>query len=212
MSSGNLSFVQSLTDDKTSNDMINKAILLEIPFYSFKPLFMFDPQHALKGLRNALFNSTFDKYDLRTQCYPLQSADGAITVEDLRELFKHDTALYVSNRTLSSKNLWLDPWTKQSVKLILQVFNPIVLSKLKQMPEYKATTDFIDNACKLLIGTFVSPGKEYGKFDAVVSPKPAILKQVSDAFEFFRSLQDDNPDSCLHIKTYLCISSIRYGF
>lgn len=210
MSSGNLSFVQLLTQE-TAAQMANKAITLNIPFYHFKPLFIFDAQHSLKSLRNALFASTFQEYDLVNQCYPLQISHKPITVDHLREMYKQDTSMFVANRTLTEANLWPDAWSKQSVPLCLQIFNHIVLSAMKDEVEYEGTYQYILNASKLLIGTIVAPGRNYQGYSDLTSSNHPLINQMKQAFEYFSKWRQSDPDSFLHVKTYLTISSINYG-
>ena len=210
MSSGNLSFVQLLAS-KSGMQMINQPIKLYIPFYDHQPLFLFDSQHALKSLRNAMFGSTFQKFNIINQCYPLQCKKNPITVDHLRTLYKNDDGLWLMNRKLTQATLYLDPWSKQDVGLALNIFDPTVLSALKDEADYKGTYDFILNSSKLLVGTIVAPGKNDKTYSNLTDSKHEIITQMKKAFVYFKNWSETDPDSSLHIKTYLAISSIRYG-
>eukprot|EP01083_Nonionella_stella_P107758 312493_1 len=210
MSAANLSFIHMLSG-KTSDDLIGSAILLDIPFYSRPTVFLFDAQHSLKSLRNALFDSRHNTRHAQHHTYPLQSGSDPITVDHLREMYKRDTTTYLSNRTLSDACLYLNPWSKQRVPLALKVFNAVVSSKMDGVDEYKGTKEYIDNTMKLLIGTFVAPLKGTGVFDNITTPQNGMIDRIAEAFQYFEQLQT-NVHSKLHIKRYLMISSIRYGF
>ena len=213
MSSPNLSLIQMLSGGKNCQQLSDKEILLDIPFYDRKVLFMFDAQHSLKSLRNALFDSREIKRNVQTQTFPLQFGKYPISVDHLRTLYEQDTTTYLSNRTLSEASLYLNAWSKQRVSLALNIFNENVYSAMDGIDEYKGTMEYIQNTMKLLVGTFVAPNsKGTGSFDNIITPKNGMIDQLDDAFKYFHKLQTNENCKGLHVKKYLMISSIRYGF
>eukprot|EP01083_Nonionella_stella_P063821 165853_1 len=53
--------------------------------------------------------------------------------------------------------------------------------------------------------------EDTGVFDNITTPQNGMIDRIAEAFQYFEQLQT-NVHSKLHIKRYLMISSIRYGF
>lgn len=204
MSSPNLSFILSNSEAKNSRALVGKPIQLIFPFYSHPVTYMFDAPHTLKGSRNTLESSSGDTATLKSV------NGGTITIDHLRQLYRNDTAFYVENRTLSQSCLWLNPWSRQRVGLALQIMNEIVVSKLKQIEEFKGTCEYIENVRRLLVGSFVAPSKGTGAYDYITSTDNALLDTLKSSYSYFERFFELNPG--VHVKKQLMISSIRYGF
>eukprot|EP01083_Nonionella_stella_P254536 874528_1 len=216
MSSTNLSFVKLLTN-KRSSDLVGEPILVHLPFYTHPFVYMFDPHHSLKNLRNAMEKSIHKNMNILTNTYPLQTDGDIISWEHIEMLYNEDLDVdWVRHRTLSQNAVYLDPWTKQRVNLALDVFSGNVVSGLEyykqQGHDVDGTLQYIKAVRKLLVGTFIDSTQSNGQYDQIKTMQNPILDRIRGAWDWFAQFQSNNADSNLSSKTYLAISSIRFGF
>eukprot|EP01083_Nonionella_stella_P254538 874536_1 len=216
MSSTNLSFVKLLTN-KRSNELMGGPILVNLPFYPHPFVYMFDPHHSLKNLRNALDKSIHKNMNILTNTYPLQTNGDIISWEHIEMLYNEDLDVdWVRHRTLSKDAVYLNPWTKQRVNLALDIFSDNVVSGLeyykREGHDVDGTLQYIKAVRELLVGTFIDSTQANGDYDEIKKMDNPILTRIRSAWDWFARFQMDNEDSNLSTKTYLAISSIRFGF
>lgn len=219
-SSFNGSFVTSLVGKDIHELSLHRgAILAPMPLYEEKDpalLCKFDPVHVMKGVRNALENSSFENYNHELKCYPLQNGANKITIDDIRKI--NDKK--IGNKfdrcyTLSQQALKTDRFSRQSVSLVLEIFNAHTESALmedckRQGKPESETCKFIRHT-RLLFEPFVNPSKG-SKFTCIASTDHPIFEQLKKSMKYFEDLQKNNPNSCLHDKTFLGMKSFVYGF
>ena len=89
-------------------------------------------------------------------CFKLQDGNNAISWDWLIEIDKSSVGgLYAVGRTISSKALYLNSWSKQRVNLALDIFNEKVESVLKSEFEKKNKMEIQRTlASKVRIGLF----------------------------------------------------------
>eukprot|EP01083_Nonionella_stella_P315173 1137607_1 len=112
--------------------------------------------------------------------------------------------------------VYLNPWTKQRVNLALDIFSDNVVSGLeyykREGHDVDGTLQYIKAVRELLVGTFIDSTQANGDYDEIKKMDNPILTRIRSAWDWFARFQMDNVDSNLSTKTYLAISSIRFGF
>ena len=226
MSNSNLSFVLELFGANDSNQLIGKPLKIVLPFHGEDEslLFMFDPVHVLKNIRNYFSESTLSNFNCDDNCFKLQDGNNAISWDWLIEILDSSVGgLYAVGRTISSRALYLNSWSKQRVNLALDIFNEKVESILKSEFENKkqnkdptyasvqSTYFFIHYVRKFLVGTFCNPIAEPGN-SRVAKVDHGIFQQLEQSYKYFEKLRKNNSKACLPLKTSASISSIYFGF
>ena len=226
MSQSNLSFVLEVAGASNCNELLGKPIEIKFPFHDDDQvlLFMFDPVHVLKNIRNYFSESTMSNYNSEDNCFKLQDGCNAISWDWLIDIGNSSVAgLFDVGRTISSKALFLNSWSKQRVNLALDIFNEKVESILKFEFEKKqknkdptfasvqCTYMFVHHVRKFLVGTFCKPIAEPGNSRVATCNHP-IFQTLSESYKYFDKLRVNNPKACLPLKTFASISSIYYGF
>ena len=222
MSNPNLGFVLNLLNAKDCHELNQKkgSLSIRLPYYNHDEqlIFMFDPVHVLKNIRNYFSTSTQSNFNPQKKCYKLQDGTNMISWDLLIDILNTNvTGLYDVGRTISNKSLFLTAWTKQRVNLALDIFNVKVESVLESRTDspngncVKSTLKFIRNVRKFLVGTFCNPIDNKNNI-AISNSNHAIFDELRKSFTYFENLQNNNPNACLPIKTYTSICSIYYGF
>ena len=154
------------------------------PFTNFPLIFMSDPPHLIKKLRNNIYKSGFKENSSRyNRCLRLNSRN--ILWEHIYSVYLRDKQRHLFSTDIRSSHVHLDSFSKMRVKLAVQVLNSKVQ---KDMENYEndvtqSTQKYILN-CETLWNCFNST-------EPLTSLEYTRIEALDDVLLFFRNWRNE---------------------
>ena len=150
------------------------------PFSNLHLIFMSDPPHLIKKLRNNIYNSGHKENSSRyTRCLMLDSKN--ILWDHIYSVYLRDKRRHIFSTDLRSSHVYLDSLSKMRVKLAVQVLNSKVRKDMERFESDPtiSTQKFICN-CEKLWGVFNDDKPLSSATDSRVIDLDNVLKFFND--------------------------------
>ena len=150
------------------------------PFSNLPLIFMSDPPHLIKKLRNNIYNSGHKENSSRyTRCLMLDSKN--ILWDHIYSVYLRDKRRHIFSTDLRSSHVHLDSLSKMRVKLAVQVLNSKVRKDMERFESDPtiSTQKFICN-CEKLWGVFNDDKPLSSATDSRVIDLDNVLKFFND--------------------------------